>query len=221
MGIKHILNAVATPRANGQVERYNRTLLDALTVKCVGQDENKWDTHVFDVQWGLNNTYNKGIGRSPSEALFGTSLLGTAGSKIKTSLDLNHEVNNDSLAEIRGNINEYITRYQDKQKAYYNKNAIKPKIFKVGDLVSVEREISSSGQSRKLVPKYQGPYRITAVYDNDRYQIQDTPITRKHGRKYNSVVVIDKIKPWLNYNRSEEDFVSNSTDSDSEPMECE
>ncbi|XP_047518987.1 uncharacterized protein LOC125058890 [Pieris napi] len=31
LGIKHIKNAVATPRANGQVERYNRTLLAALT----------------------------------------------------------------------------------------------------------------------------------------------------------------------------------------------
>lgn len=29
--IKHVLNAVASPRANGQVERYNRTVLDALT----------------------------------------------------------------------------------------------------------------------------------------------------------------------------------------------
>lgn len=28
--IQHILNAVATPRANGQVERFNRTVLDAL-----------------------------------------------------------------------------------------------------------------------------------------------------------------------------------------------
>ncbi|KAL0878533.1 hypothetical protein ABMA27_003621 [Loxostege sticticalis] len=33
LGVKHVLNAVATPRANGQVERYNRTLLDALTAK--------------------------------------------------------------------------------------------------------------------------------------------------------------------------------------------
>ena len=28
-GIKHVLNAVATPRANGQCERINRTVLDA------------------------------------------------------------------------------------------------------------------------------------------------------------------------------------------------
>ncbi|KAL0869533.1 hypothetical protein ABMA27_005803 [Loxostege sticticalis] len=61
-GIKHVLNAVATPRANGQVERYNRTLLEALTAKCIGEPESRWDTHVQEVQWGLNNTHNRGIG---------------------------------------------------------------------------------------------------------------------------------------------------------------
>jgi hypothetical protein len=35
-GIKHVLNAVATPRANGQVERYNRIIVESLTAKCIG-----------------------------------------------------------------------------------------------------------------------------------------------------------------------------------------
>lgn len=72
-GIKHVLNAVATPRANGQVERYNKIILDALTAKCIGIAENKWDEHLSDVQWGINNTFNKGIGCTPAEALFGVN----------------------------------------------------------------------------------------------------------------------------------------------------
>lgn len=214
LGVKHVLNAVATPRANGQVERYNRTLLDALTAKCAGQNEKKWDLHVLDVQWGLNNTLNKGIGRSPSEALFGTTLLGTAESKVKTSLDHDHLVNKESIAEIRQKVNQYIDNYQEKQKSQYDKNTSEPKTFKVGDLVSIEREVPSSGQSRKLVPRYQGPYRVTAVFNNDRYQVESTPITRKNGRNYKSVVVVDKMKPWLIYNRSEEDSASCSDNSD-------
>ncbi|KAL0892669.1 hypothetical protein ABMA27_014390 [Loxostege sticticalis] len=39
----HILNAVATPRANGQVERFNRTVLDALSTKTHGKDDRSWD----------------------------------------------------------------------------------------------------------------------------------------------------------------------------------
>lgn len=38
-GIQHIVNAVATPRANGQVERFNRTILDALSISSHGKDK--------------------------------------------------------------------------------------------------------------------------------------------------------------------------------------
>lgn len=34
LGIKYVLNAVATPRANGQVERFNRTVIDAFRARC-------------------------------------------------------------------------------------------------------------------------------------------------------------------------------------------
>lgn len=36
-GIKHVQNAVATPRANGQVERYNSTLLSSLAITADGE----------------------------------------------------------------------------------------------------------------------------------------------------------------------------------------
>lgn len=38
-GINHSLNAVACPRANGQVERYNRTILASLTAENLNRDE--------------------------------------------------------------------------------------------------------------------------------------------------------------------------------------
>lgn len=69
--INYILNAVVSPRANGQVERYNRTVLDALTAYTDNLGERYWDKALGKLQWGLNNTLNKGIGKTPSEALFG------------------------------------------------------------------------------------------------------------------------------------------------------
>lgn len=38
-GVKHVLNDVATPRANGQVDQFNRTILDALSTKTHGKDD--------------------------------------------------------------------------------------------------------------------------------------------------------------------------------------
>lgn len=40
---KHIATIVATPRANGQIERYNSTLLAALSTSLITQPEWKGD----------------------------------------------------------------------------------------------------------------------------------------------------------------------------------
>lgn len=83
--VSHVLNAVSTPRANGQVERYNRTILQSLAVKNHSEPENEWDKHLEEIQLGLNTTINKGIGKSPSEVLFGLRLR-TKGDSIVSSL---------------------------------------------------------------------------------------------------------------------------------------
>lgn len=80
----------------------------------------------------------------------------------------------------------------------------KPRKYKLGELVSLEKQQPSTGQSKKLTPKFQGPYRITKLLDNDRYVVEDTPITRK-GKLYSTVVSDDKIKPWLNFKRPHDD----------------
>lgn len=68
-----------------------------------------------------------------------------------------------------------------------------------------------SGQSKKLESKFQGPYRIKKVLKNDRFIIEDTPLTRK-GKRYEGIVAIDKIFPWLSFDNGLSD---NSTDVDS------
>lgn len=50
--IKHVLNTVACPRSNGQVERYNRTVLDSLTAQNLNADEKEWDNQLGRIQSG-------------------------------------------------------------------------------------------------------------------------------------------------------------------------
>jgi hypothetical protein len=69
MNIKINFNATATPRANGQAERYNKMILSALSTST--DDERKWDTNVPNVQWGLNTSVNKTTGRTAYELLLG------------------------------------------------------------------------------------------------------------------------------------------------------
>lgn len=213
-GIKHILNAVATPRANGQVERYNKIVVDALTAKSIGTPDSRWDDHLPEVQWGINNTFNKGINCTPSEALFGIRPVGSNESRIMSELaKTNPEyTSKNNRMEIRQKINAHIDVSQQKQKEAFDKHRCRPTDFRIGDLVRIERQVPATGQSKKLVPKFQGPYKITAVFDHDRFQVEDTPITRKGGRRFSTTVAIDKMKPWLNFSRPHENEMESSSD---------
>lgn len=67
--IKHVLNAVRTPRANGQVERMNRTILSMLLPST--QNERRWDDELRTIQWTINDMKNSTTGCSPHELLYG------------------------------------------------------------------------------------------------------------------------------------------------------
>lgn len=95
---------------------------------------------------------------------------------------------------------ESISKHQKTSKEKFDKNGKQSTKYKIGDLVRIIRAIASgTGQSKKLESKCQGPYRIKKILPNDRFVVEDTPLTRK-GRRFESVVSIDKIFPWLSYN---------------------
>lgn len=81
-GIKHVLNAAATPRANGQCERYNRTIVASLAATVAGRDHRTWDEFVKQIQGALNSTHKKAIGVTPMEALMGYNARNTAESNL-------------------------------------------------------------------------------------------------------------------------------------------
>lgn len=68
LNIKHVLNATATPRANGQVERYNRTILASLSAST--NEEDRWDEAVAKVRWGLNSTRNSTTKKNALRVIF-------------------------------------------------------------------------------------------------------------------------------------------------------
>ncbi|GFU25654.1 hypothetical protein TNCV_2005971 [Trichonephila clavipes] len=59
------------PRANGQVERINRTIIPVLS-KMSEDDPTKWFKHVPSLQEVLNSTFQRSINTTPIELLFGT-----------------------------------------------------------------------------------------------------------------------------------------------------
>lgn len=212
--IKHILNAVATPRANGQVERFNRTISDALSAKCHGGNDNIWDEYIGEVQLGINTTINKTTGKSPSELLFGCRLMNASENILADVItETTERIEGDALDRLRSDARERIEKQQEYAKKQFDKHRTCQRQYSVGDLVRIERTVIDKdhvGKSQKLIPKFQGPYRILKILPNDRFLVEDTPLTRRGNRRYENVVALDKIHPWMNF----KGYTSDSTDSD-------
>ena len=82
--IEHILVAVGTPRANGQVERFNRVIAPALAK--LSDVPTKWDREIERVEFSLNNTVCRATADTPSRLLFGVDQAGTANDCVKLLL---------------------------------------------------------------------------------------------------------------------------------------
>ncbi|KAJ8909358.1 hypothetical protein NQ315_000447 [Exocentrus adspersus] len=190
--IKHILNAVATPRANGQCERYNKTIVSSLAATAVGQPDENWDLYVKKVQSALNTTNNKAIGTTPMEALIGYRSACPAESVVLKAIE--NELEQLDIQSLRKDISTHMKAEQRRQKEYYDKTRRGATRFNQGDIVMVQitSEVAT-GSSRKLRPKYKGPYRVTKVLFNDRYEVQDM---RDHNRHTTTVMASDRLKPW-------------------------
>lgn len=109
----------------------------------------------------------------------------------------------DDLMQLRSDTKKKIDRDQELTKVRFDKNRKRLRSYSVGDLIRVERTVADKehlGKSKKLIAKFHGPYRISKVLPNDRFVVEDTPLTRKGNKRYENVVAIDKIHPWLNFN---------------------
>lgn len=194
-GIKHVLNAVASPRSNGQVERYNRTIMDSLKAFTMKYGEKEWDKQLGKIQWGLNNTVQKTTGRTPSEVLFGTGM----NSEVNPILnEISAELHDSNISSIREEVKERIDTEQIKQKRLYDKGRKPAHVYKEGELVKLTKTcFNNDGQSKKLMPSFIGPYRVTKVLGKDRYKVAPVPGLNSTKTKRPTTVAADRMKPWI------------------------
>lgn len=209
-GVKHVLNAVACPRANGQAERFNQTILHSLSAQNNFNHERDWDKCLGKIQWGINNTVNATTQQTATEALFGMKMRDILTNKL--DIDSQPDLQDSNLKQIRERISENILKQQIKQKQRYDANRVPAREYQIGDLVKICRNnFDNDKKSTKLLSKFVGPYKIIEVLGNDRYKIADVPGFTKKGKSYSTVIAADRIRPWIHIKALDIDSCNNNS----------
>ncbi|GFU24767.1 transposon Tf2-9 polyprotein [Trichonephila clavipes] len=158
------------PRANGQVERINRTIIPVLS-KMSEDDPTKWFKHVPSLQEVLNLTFQRSISTTPFELLFGTQINNKTDLRIQQLIDEQLQLEfNENRGLLRKAAKTQIIKVQNENKKSYNLRRKSPYLYSVKDLVAIKK--TQQGPGQKLCNKFIGPYKITQVKPNDTYNVE-------------------------------------------------
>jgi hypothetical protein len=190
------LHTVATGmhRSNGQAERFNKTILDALKTLGANSTEDRWDQYVKLLQQGMNSTIHKTIKAVPSEVFLGY--------RIRTDSDSLAPESEDSLIDVtklRETADSNIKSNARYQKGRFDRSRSKARSYDVGDLVMITiQSHSNDGKSRKLLPVFKGPFQVSKVMGNDRYEVTEVKGSERSNKKYTGVTAAENMKYWIN-----------------------
>ena len=154
------------PSANGQVERGNRTLMDA--VRCfVGKDNKSWDTFVPQIAGAMRASINRSTGLTPNKMMLGREVVAPAelvfplGECVNLQPDpVDPETYVDALER---NLQQAFLTAREKLKTTQKimkrdyDVKIRRREYTEGDMVFVLNNSVKKGRSRKLAPKCRDP----------------------------------------------------------------
>lgn len=200
--IQHVLIASGSPQANGQVERYNRTI-KAMLSKMMHEKGQNWNTFLSKIQFCINNTLNRTIKNTPSTILFGLNQHGDTNDYLRLILESENNTDNfRNLNEIRNSAQNDTICTQLKNKSHFDKSHKFPKKYAIGDYIMIKNVDTTPGVSKKHIPKYKGPYEIKFVLPNDRYVIKDIDGFQVTQIPLDSVYECKNIKPWISLQKN-------------------
>ncbi|CAH1713532.1 unnamed protein product [Aphis gossypii] len=189
------LVAAGTPRANGQVEIVNKSVVPMLAK--LSESTSKWDRVLNKVEFAINNTIHRSTGQSPSILLFGINQSGDVNDEIRLMLEKEINTSAVNLDEVRTKAAERIDKAQEVNTAQYNSKRKTPTIYTIDDYVMITNVDVTVGHNKKLIPKFRGPYVVRKVLDHDRYVIGDIDGFQVTQRPFETIVGPDRMKMWI------------------------
>lgn len=194
--IRHVLVATASPRANGQVERVNR-VLGPMIAKLTDNDQKRyWYRVLGEVEYALNNSTHKTTKETPSKLLFGVKQRGEIVDGVSDYLDDHLPVETRDLEEMRSKAAQKIIENQTYNKTYVDKHRKQPNVYDIGDYVMIKNFEATPGASKKLIPKFRGPYVVKKCLRFGRYVVGDVENCAITQKPYEGVWEAANMKLW-------------------------
>ncbi|XP_068143457.1 uncharacterized protein [Drosophila tropicalis] len=170
-------------------------------------DPTKWFKAVPEVQRPVNSQTHKTTKKSPFELMFGVKMNNKPADRLIQLLEEEMYQRFDEERQLmRQNAKAEIIQAQKSYKKYFD-NKRKPEAgYQVGDLVAIRRTQFDAG--KKLSSEYLGPYEVTQVKRNGRYDVRKAADVEGPT---NTSTSCDYIKMWR-YIKDNEDDLSSGTD---------
>lgn len=178
-GIKHKKSSVCHPQSNGQVEVTNRTIVRSIE-KCLQTSKKKWPEELHKVLWAYRTTARTSTNETPFKLSFGTEALlpVEVGSPSFRLLHFEEQTNTEGLRtnmefldEVRDDAVRRMEIYKEKTKTFFARKT-RLRSFDEGDLVLRAAEASDPRHTGKLMPKWEGPYKVKHVLNPGTYKLQ-------------------------------------------------
>jgi RNase H-like domain found in reverse transcriptase/Reverse transcriptase (RNA-dependent DNA polymerase)/Integrase zinc binding domain/Retroviral aspartyl protease len=180
-GSKVRLSTAYHQQSDGQTERQNRTVEETLRA-YVNERGSDWDRHLLYAELAHNTAVQASTGFTPMRlhsGILGRSPLDLAAAQAKGSMP----ATGSAAAEFLDRWNQdarkakaNLERAQARQKKYYDRRR-RPVQFKVGDRALIcGDELNFRGEgSRKLRPRYEGPFAVLDVDEDGLDVTLDLP----------------------------------------------
>jgi hypothetical protein len=170
LGIEKVFTTAYHPQTNGQVERFNRTILNSLR-GYVAANQNNWDEFTSALTFAYNARVHTAIGLAPFELVLSRPPVTLSTEIPSTETECNAETEKlrflRRLKELLPMAAERLRMAQKRYKRNYDKH-VRPKNQEVreGGWVYVRKEVYDVGVNPKLLDQVEGPFQ---VFDNDHH----------------------------------------------------